>query len=45
MTLINNKKTHESRSLTGKGKHIIKVVDQSLIKQAWRVKDKISKTN
>ena len=32
MTLINNMKTYKCKSLTGKGKYIIKVVDQSVIK-------------
>ena len=32
--MINNEKTHESKNLTGKGKYIIKAVNQSLIKQA-----------
>ena len=45
MVLINNKKTYESKNLTGKGKYIIKVVDKSLIKQAWWLKEKSSKNN
>ena len=40
MVLINNKKTYKSKNLIGKGKYIIGVVDQSLVKQVGRVKDK-----
>ena len=43
MALINNKKTYKSKNLTEDG--IIKVVDQSFIKLAWRLKDKSSKIN
>ena len=34
MALINDKKTYKSVNITGNGKDIIKLVDQSLIKQA-----------
>ena len=43
MVLINKKKKHESKNLTGKDKYILNVVDQSHIKQAPRLKDKSSK--
>ena len=33
MALLNKKKTYESKNLTGKGNYIIKVVNQSFIKQ------------
>lgn len=33
MTQINNKKTCKSKNLTGKGKRIVKIINQSLIKQ------------
>lgn len=36
---------HESLNLTGKDKHIIKAVDQLLLKLLWSLKDKISKNN
>ena len=40
MALINNIKTYLSENLTRKGKSIVKVIDQSLIKQESRLKDK-----
>ena len=45
MALINNKKTYESKNLTVKGKCMIKAEDQSLIKQAQRLRDKSTKNN
>lgn len=42
MVLINNKK-YESNNLSGKGKYIIKVADQLLIKQAKKLKIKVVK--
>ena len=38
MALI-NRKTHETKILTGKGKYIVMVVDKSLIKPVWRLND------
>ena len=38
-----NKKTYESKNLTGKGKYIVKVVNQLVIKQVWRLKAENSK--
>ena len=43
MVLINSKKMYETKNLTGKGKYIIKVVDQSHIKQAYKLKTKLVK--
>ena len=37
VTKISNEKIYESKNLTGKGQYTIKVVDQSLIKQAQRL--------
>lgn len=44
MALINNKEAYECKTLTGKGKHTVKLVGHSLIKQAYGLKDK-SKIN
>ena len=45
MAVIKNKKTWKIKNLTKKDKYILKTVRQSLIKQAWRLKDKSSKIN
>lgn len=36
MALINNKKTHESKNLSGKGKYVVKVVDKSTYKASTK---------
>lgn len=43
MTLI-NKKIYKS-NITKKGKYIVKVEDQALLKLLWKLKDKSSKHN
>ena len=40
MPLFNNNKTYKIKNLSGKGKYVINIVDQSLIKQVWSLKDK-----
>ena len=40
------KKTKQTKKdLTGKGKYMVKAVDQPLKKSAWRLEDKSSKIN
>lgn len=42
---IRCKKIYERKKITGKGKNVAKVVDQTFIKLIWRLKDKSSENN
>lgn len=43
--IITNKKIYERKNLTGKGKYLVKAMDQPLKKLVWRLKNKSSKIN